>query len=514
MKRIVKYILIFTLSLPLASCNDFFELRPTNELVLDEFWKSEDDVLSVTAAAYRAMQNGGFMNRLIVWGEFRGDNTILGNNYGGDLNYIGTLNIQPSNGYAYWGDFYNVINLCNTVEKFAPQVKEIDPNFTESQLKAYIAEVKGIRALCYFILVRTFKDIPFITEPIIDDTQSFQVKQSDPDYILDYLIDDLKAVESQAVTKWNSESYTKGRMTQAAIRTLIADMCLWRNRYDDCITYCDKVLDDVNNLLILEPSDRYNRNVFIEGNSTESIFELQFNRVNIANQSICDFYGTAGGSGSYQMAAFDFATTELFSETDVRAKDAFFPSSSGTYPIKKYVAYRIATSELNNVRESDYVDVDAGNSNWIFYRLPDIYLMKAEALVELGVDLEEAFDLVTRTYYRANPDAMEGSLTFGPYSSQEAMRELVFEERQREFLFEGKRYYDIIRRINRNKTQFSTLINRLLIPKYVALDQSTVTSKLSEYNALFMPIKDTEIESNLELVQNPFYRTSSDIVKK
>lgn len=38
-------------SMPLTACEDFFDLRPTNEMVLDEFWQTESDVLSVTGAA-------------------------------------------------------------------------------------------------------------------------------------------------------------------------------------------------------------------------------------------------------------------------------------------------------------------------------------------------------------------------------------------------------------------------------------------------------------------------------
>lgn len=93
------------------------------------------------------------------------------------------------------------------------------------------------------------------------------------------------------------------------------------------------------------------------------------------------------------------------------------------------------------------------------------------------------------------------------------MRELVFDERQREFLFEGKRYFDILRRINRDRTQFRNLISTYLLPKYSSLDQSTVSSKLSEINALYMPIKDSELRSNKLLKQNPFYKVSSSIEK-
>ena len=503
------------MSLSLTACDDFFDLRPTNEMVLDEFWQTEADVLNVTAACYRAMQEPGFMQRLIVWGEFRSDNAILGNNAGTDLIYVSTLNILPSNSYAYWGDFYYVINLCNTVEYYAPLVCDNDPNFTEKQLRAYLAEVKAVRAFCYFTLVRTFRDVPLITEPTIDDTQEFQRAQANPDELLDFLIDDLKSVENDAVEAWTNTEYTKGRFTRAGIRALLADICLWRNRYAECVEYCDKVMTDSRNILSLESATGYNRNVFVNGNSSESIIELQFSRTNIPNYTVCEFYGTSGGHsgwGHQQMMAYDFSATNLFATTDLRGVDAFYSSTSlAAFPIKKYLAYR---NDLNtvNVRESDYINVDGGISNWILYRLPDVMLMKAEALVEMNSQLETAFDLVSTVYNRANPEAI-GTLDFAAYSTQDRMRDLVFEERQRELLFEGKRYFDLLRRINRNREQFQNIVGTYLVPKYSQLDQSTVTSKLSEFNALYMPIKDTELQSNKLLVQNPFYTVSSSIEK-
>lgn len=517
MKKIITSIIAaVALGGALTSCDDFFDLRPTNEMVLDEFWQTESDVLSVTGACYRAMQQPGFMQRLMVWSEFRSDNVIPGNNMGTDLIYIGSLNILPSNSFAYWGDFYSVINMCNTVEQFAPQVCERDPNFTREQLLSYLAEVKAIRAFCYFTLVRTFRDVPLITQATVDDTQETQVAQTDPDALVDFLIEDLKGVENFATPAWTSTEYTKGRFTRAGVRALMADMLLWRNRYEECIRYCDLVTTDSANPLSLVGSSAYNQSVFVTGNSTESIMELQFTRNNIPNYTLCEYYGTTGGHsgwGHQQMMAYDFTTRNLFSATDLRGIDAFYSNSSlAAFPIKKYLAYR---NELttSNVRESDYVPVDGGASNWILYRLPDVMLMKAEALVESGGSLQDAFDIVSAIYDRANPEAGAGSLSFSNYNTTDRMRDLVFDERQRELLFEGKRYFDILRRINRDRSQFSTIVNTYLLPKYSSLDQSTVTSKLSELNALYLPIKDTELRANRLLKQNPFYQVSSSIEK-
>lgn len=513
MKSIIRIFTLGALGLSLGACSDFFELKPQNELVLDEFWQSESDVQSVVGACYRSMQEQGFMERLLIWGEFRGDNASLGMGDGGDISNIANLNLLPSNGYAYWGDFYNVINLCNTVEHFAPIAKSKDANFSQAQLDGYLAEVKGIRAFCYFTLVRAFRDIPFTTTPTIDDTQSFQLAQSTPEEVLTFLIDDLKTAEPKAFTSWQSKESTKGRITRQALRALIADMDLWLGNYSECITYCDKVINDTQNPVYLDVSPNYFRDVFVTGNSCESIFELQFAQTSstVSNYAVRRFYGS-DGSSTPVMTAQDFSTSTLFAPTDHRQYDAVFVSKAGTCPIRKFVSYR-EDPAIDNVQARSYTLLNNNvlNSNWIVYRLPDIFLMKAEALTEQGSDLAQAYELVSRTYDRANPDALPGSANPEAASSQEAMRTLVLDERQRELLFEGKRYFDIIRFINRDRSRFSVIVNQYLVPKYVLLDQATVTKKLSELDALYMPIKDTELRANLLLKQNPFYKSTTDI---
>jgi len=514
---------LIILSLMFTSCEDWFDLRPQSETVHEDYWKDENDVKSMVGACYREMNEPAFVERLIVWGEVRSDNVIKGMNTSGDLTYIMNLALNASNNYTSWNEFYKVINYCNNVIYYAPGVRDIDPNFTEGQLRAYLAEVKGIRALCYFTLVRTFRDIPFVTKPTVGDAQSFEVPQSPPDFIIDYLIKDLKDCEHSAISGYENENYDKGRITQKAIRALIADMYLWKNDYTNCILYCNQILNEQTTGLVLEPSAVYNKNVFLEGNSKESIFELQFDSRNISNYVIYEMYeksgnnissGSRSGYNTYQLSSYDFINkTSLFEKSDLRGKDAFLPVSSGAFfPIMKYIGLRNENT-TGTVAESDY-QILITNPNWIFYRLPDIYLMKAEALVEMGdlVSMEEAFNLVSKTYDRANPDLGAGSLEFSSYNTQLLMRNLVFDERQREFLFEGKRYYDLLRRINREGTP-ANVVSTYMMKKYTNLDQATAESRLNDMNALYMPVNANELKLNTLLVQNPFYVTTSDIDK-
>ena len=525
MKRYI-ILLILPLLTGLFSCNNidkFFDIRPKSELIFEDFWKDESDVKSAIGACYRGMIEQSFVERLIVWGEVRSDNVIKGKSVGQSISDILATKLLPANEYTTWGSFYSVINNCNNVIKYAQLAKDNDPNFTEGQLQAYIAEAKGIRAFCYFTLVRAFRDVPLIKEPYDDDTKPLVIAQSSPDDILNFLIQDLEGCENQAPSFWENDIYSsKGRITQNAIRALLADMYLWKNDYNNCIKYCDEVLNDNNVVLTLEDSKVYNADVFIYGNSTESIFELQFyNSNNYPNYAVNAMYGTTQGNGKQeQLSAYDLITPGVlfprylnFSSNkipvDLRGKDAFLPDfNNQLFPIKKYLSIRIDNPNGNAV-STDYSGIYT-SSNWIIYRLPDIYLMKAEALVELGGDsnLSDAFDLVTKTWNRANPNSTT-PLVFTSYNSQALMRDLVFDERQREFLFEGKRYFDLLRRINR-EGNIDAIVTKYLLRKYSGLDQATIKSNLSDINALYMPINDQELKVNYLLIQNPFYKISSE----
>lgn len=507
-----KIICALCIACGLSSCEEWFDIKPQTELVSNDFWQSKSDVESAVAACYRAFLEPDMMERLIVWGEVRSDNVLTGLNVSNDIYYILTANVDASNGYTKWEPVYRVINYCNTVLEKAPAVQQSDPNFKAGELRAYQAEAITLRALCYFYLVRTFKDVPFTTLSYKDDTRPFQLAQTDGDDIIDELLGELESIsDNYAKAVYSNTGDTKGRITQKALWALMADMYLWRNEYDKCIGMCERIQQTQSNPLQLEPSTRYNQQVFGAGNSSESIFELQFDTYT-PNYVVNEMYGTTGGRSSVNhLSSLDFGEYQLFDGSDIRQYDAFYGSSSAAFiPIRKYVTYRLESSG-NQVSASDYI-VNQNTQDWIIYRLADVYLMEAEALVErnAGGDLEKAIRLVSNTYDRANPSRGTGSLKLQNYNSQELMRNLVFDERQREFLFEGKRYFDILRRVRRHG-DLNNIVSTYLLRKYESQDQATVMTRLNTLNALYLPVNRDELKVNKLLKQNPFYATTGDI---
>jgi hypothetical protein len=127
--------------------------------------------------------------------------------------------------------------------------------------------------------------------------------------------------------------------------------------------------------------------------------------------------------------------------------------------------------------------------------------MKAEASVELN-NMEEALRLVNRTYLRSNQTS--DSLQLTNYASKADMEKLVLRERQRELMFEGKRWFDLMRLVRRKGDP--TTILAYLSPKLTGGNMQI--KKMSVMNALYMPVLKSELEINPKLTQNPFYEDS------
>lgn len=513
------FIISFTTLLLLISsgCTEWLTIKPESEVVLEDYWQNETHVNQILASCYRSMLSDSYISRAIVWGELRSDNMLYGGggDYDESLSRMAKWDIVTNNGYTSWGSFYTNINYCNTLLYYAPAVVDLDENFTESELKSIEAEVRTIRALSYFYLVRTFKEVPLVTEPSLDDTQEYSIPKSTEEDVLDFIESDLKTALVYARDRFDIEQYNKGRVTKNTVRALLSDIALWREDYASCIMYADEIINSGSYELI-ENEDMFEE-VFYNGNSTESIFELQFDIDDNNSTTLNKFYHTESADGLLTFPpALLTGNSSMFSysvgsqkegENDIRQLDFLMASQmADSYSIFKYQGYR---SILNSVGSdaiiSLYVERNKA-ANWIVYRLSDIMLMKAEALAQ-EQRFEEALAIVNTIYLRANVDEQGDAvdaLVLENYNSVDGMSSLVLRERQRELMFEGKRWFDLMRLARREGTTTSLL-------DYVSKkDNSFSTSKFKVMNSLYLPINSSEITANQALVQNPFYTIDDD----
>ena len=540
MNKILKIAISCVLVCVPLACTDYLNVRPENQILLEEYWQKGSDVEATVLACYRAMQEKDFMWRVISWGELRSDNVIPTSEADAEMRDASNANILPTNYLTQWGSFYAVINYCNTVLKYAPDVVDRDPNFTNADLQAKSAEVLAIRALCYFYLLRTFRDVPLVLDATVDDTQVLQVPQARPNDVLTQITNDLLQAEQWALSEYPSVPETKGRVTKDVVRAILADVYLWQQKYTECIAYCDKLINAVATTtqggsstgssstmlpkyqLIPETTSGLMPYFYIfinqrysayKGCSSESIFELQFTTEKF-NDGAGIIYGmqNMGGDKIQLNATTMYAEKDvIFPVTDERKPESLYVTQSegGSHPITKFWEYPV------QIAANSYgYGYSSTSPNWIFYRITDIMLMKAEALVQLNrseADLHDALHIVNTTYMRSNPTLLDAdSLSFQNYGDPNTLDNLVLLERQRELMFEGKRWFDLVRRSER-KNSTGDLVNFVTL-KYTD-NLSTIAAKLSVMNALYLPINADELKANQLLVQNPYYITSTNIEK-
>ncbi|MBQ0022625.1 MAG: RagB/SusD family nutrient uptake outer membrane protein [Prevotellaceae bacterium] len=560
-KNIIQTLAICASAGFLSSCDDFLTIKPLNEIVLENYWTEEKDVNSVLNSCYAQLESADCIQRMVVWGELRSDNIEAGSGTSNDIQQILKENLLETNGFTTWDSFYKVINLCNTVIHYAPGVQQIDPNYTPSELRATVAEATAIRSLCYFYLIRTYRDVPYVTEPSLEDDQEYKLPASKFDAVLDSIIRDVEAVSDDAVRTFGLHAHENTtRITRWACYAMLADMYLWKGDYQKCIDYCDLIIDqkikeyeyeleENPTTLTLElygkypliseaPSkgntggNTYNE-IFGTGNSFESIFELNFDtEQKVLNSTISSFYGSSSNQNgqmatpSYFTEGLDNNTNEYFRKTDCRFLENIRMESSKNY-IQKYVAGSVSYRTSTTTNAIPSVDADLrsnASANWIIYRLTDIMLMRAEAEVELAGDVKpdmeitedqeqhyrKAFESVIAVWRRGNNmrEATRDTLVYDDYaSSRMSMEDLVYGERQRELMFEGKRWYDLVRMCRRDGDN-SRMISKV-VSKFKQ-DQASIRIRLAAQDALYFPYNRNELKVNKFLVQNPAYKSSDN----
>lgn len=450
-----------------TGCNDWIDIEPENDLIQQEFWKTQDDLLSVVAATYDAARaNTG---AAFIYGEIRADFITLP--IESDLGAIANNKITPTTYGIGWGNFYNVINLANTVMHYAPIVQGQDKTVTDEVLDNINAEMIFLRSLTYFYLVRTWKEVPLILNATISDTVDFYVPKSSESTIINQLIKDLEYASTIASPDVNKQY----RANKYSILALLADVYLWAENYDKCESVCNTIIG--SGKFSLEGYDTW-FNLYYPGNApTESLFEIQYE----------DSY--EGQTSLMSNVHYDFdvylGKYDYDSETDIR-----YCKKKG--PTWKYVGLDETGSFSKQRRSGEF------SANFIYYRFSEILLMKAECLAEKD-DLEGANDLVSQITERA------GTVHDDEYNIT-SFRTALLAERGREFGAEGKRWFEILRFAKRNNWANQQLLIGILLNKAEnAQDLAIMRANVLDTMSYYLPIEEEEIKLNRNLVQNPFY---------
>lgn len=408
------------ITLGTTSCDDFLTIYPSNEITEEQFWEDRTDLESGIRGCWKQFISQDIMERMVVWGECRSDNFDLMTESWDDMKDLMNANLLETNSLFNWSAFYKTINFCNKVLQYGPLVVERDKSFTSEDWKPVEAEMKALRALNYFYLVRTFREIPFEFNPIGSehDVKEHSGRQFMAEVVLDSIINDVEAVKDNGMRQYTNELDNKGRFTRESIYTLLADMYLWRaaknaspdsvakygsksqDDYQKVIEYCDAVLDmymeryDRDNPMGGGTSSENNENpyhlirmnanggtqdvvddvydeIFVQKNSRESILELQFDGSTNSNTCLYNYRDNNGlyrhrdnNTGLLQASAPCQTVTRnidntsgLFSQSDIRRWQSLVYTEAGQR------VYSIGKYTYQSITHDNLEDNSEGTEN-------------------------------------------------------------------------------------------------------------------------------------------------------
>jgi len=494
----------------LTGCTKFLDVDVPDNLVKDKFWQNREQVYSSLIGLYTSLNS--CVRNFQVWGDIRSSLYApgLSNNFTNSYAQFLGHDIYTTNGLLPWENQYKAIGWVNAFIKNAPAALQNDATFKEAELKNMIGEAYAIRALVYFYLVRSFKEVPILKEPYESDSQTFNTAPSSENEVLDFIEEDLVLALKDAPEAFSDTRERYGRVTKNAVRAIMADVKLWRNDYAACIDIC-KTLDASYANTLVRPQDWYT--IFYPGNSPESIFELQYS---LQGPSSPLYNWFAAGDGITAIYLGNQANIKI------NAGDVLYPStmpdlhfSADTIRLKNYSSFTTAPTFDNGYTSSSYEVYkflgqapyqrayrrqNDRTANYIFYRYREILFMKAEAYGMLG-QYDEAEKVINIIREHCDLPALapgEGG------EGVEFFTRLLM-EREFELGFEGKEWFAAVR-VSRRPGYNDILIEKAAVNNSMRLAYQVVRARLLNTESWFLPYPRTEVENNPLLQQKDYYK--------
>jgi hypothetical protein len=488
MKKITGIIFATLLILSFSSCEKFLDLKPVGNGILVSntesdsiLYKTAEEAESALEGVYADFLNEYFELDYFVNGDAQSDDAYAGAdnpaNFQIDDYDIDALNANVSRDWAY---LYGTIGKANIVINNVEDVP--DASLTETRRKEIIGEASFIRAFVYFQAVQLWGDVPLQLKEIKTFSAElfpeiypilFPPRNTKEEVYAQIIADCETALQYVKTTASNKTYATKG-----AVNTLLAKVYATMEPHDwtKVLKYCNDVI--AGGYSLLPDYDMLWDNQ--HENSAESIFEINYEGTSSSgNWGVNMFIGN-------DWKKFNIPSNDLVAAFDDEG-DAIRKNSSIIFLDMTGYYSDIHWPQTNYPFIHKYRAVSQPSSqNYIFYRLADVILMKAEALNETG-DVAGAAALVDQIRARVN-------LPNTTANTQDAMRLAIEKERRLELAFEGHRWYDLKR-----TGRAIAVINAA-----TGIGGESLGYNLTEAKLLW-PIPQAELDKNANLTQNPGY---------
>lgn len=516
----------------ITSCSKVLDEELTGDLTADGVFVDEEGIDFALNGAYASLSSfiGATGNIETGWTLIAFGTDTYTNGSDGGFKYFNTydsdLNASSPVVTESWNEFYRGINAANTVLNRAPDALE----GKEDKLNNVTAQARFIRAYIYFWLARVWGPVHYTDQ----ETQGAQTEATRMplDELYPKIIEDLKFAEENLP----EEQDDFGRATKWAAKAVLADLYLFRKNYDQAAIYSEDIInngpfnlladfnslwdqeDEQNNEVIW--SIQFADNLLFDngGNPAHLFFLMQYDvlpgmKRDIENgrpwkrfrptNYLLNLYdeGDTRYDGTFKTVWYANNPDSAPAGVAVGDTAVYLPRTSFTQAEKDAKPYGVNIYNQDEYTEKIYpsskkwiepnrisVNEEAGNKDFIVYRLAEIYLIASEAnALKSSPDQNKALMYLNEVRMRAYNVASISEL---PEINQVDIN-IILEERAKELAQEGKRWFDLVRT--------DKLVER--VQGY----NSKGAPNIKEFHKL-RPIPLTQIDrTSTEFEQNPGY---------
>ncbi|MEM7657591.1 MAG: RagB/SusD family nutrient uptake outer membrane protein [Bacteroidota bacterium] len=469
MKSIQHILLCLCSSLALFSCQENLNLTPITQKASNSFYASEAEVESAIAGVYAQLQNGGLYGLdLIGVGEIPAEDAFeeIAANDGGRFGQLDDFSTNAGNDLIgdIWRESYEGIQRVNVVLN---RIGEIDYE-VPSDKSVRIAEMKFIRSLLYFNLVRLYGNVPLVLEETVNPSDFFGQGRTPAEQVYANIESEL----NEAISDLPLEK-SPGRPAKGAAQALLADVHMNQGKYSEAATLLATVVNSGAYSLMPSTSEVFGGTN--EGNA-EVLFEVQFasgvNGNSEGSPAASQFRpsGTTANAKGHNLPSTAFVNS--FAPEDSR-KDDYVGIDTAANPFYFSLKYEVSATGVND-----------GGTNYYVIRYADVLLKYAEALNESG-STSEAIPYLDEVRKRAG-------LASTTATSPSEVRDAIELERRFEFIGEGHRWFDL----KRNGTAVATM-NKWF--------QENGRNVVIDQTKLVLPIPQSQIDTDPSITQNEGY---------
>ncbi|MDR9458348.1 MAG: RagB/SusD family nutrient uptake outer membrane protein [Salegentibacter sp.] len=441
----IKSVLLLLAVITFTGCSEDY-LDKTEEYTIDSenYFNSEDDYYNALIGVYDILQST-YVNVLL--GEIASDNTLSGGESATDVigfQQVDEMSHTPINDNLddVWDWNFAGVQRANYILEFQDKTE-----FEGKQ--TIIAETRFLRAYFTFELMKWFGPIPIKGDErfVLGDEQT--IPRASRDEVYTQIESDLQF----AIDNLDYTAPETGRATKGAAMALKGKVHLYQEEFDDAANVLTTLID--NGPYALSDFETLFEQ---EGeNNEESVFEVQYTgeegagfeclqcsegNVAVGFQGIRNYSGPLFESGfsfnvptqeAYDMFADDDIRRDL-SILDIEAWAAETGASYGEgYKHTGYFNRKYLPRKNDNMGDANLTQPN----NYRAIRYADVLLMAAEALNRGNINDQLAQDYLNEVRERAGLREVE--------NSGDALTEIIFQERRKELVGEGHRFFDLVR---------------------------------------------------------------------